>query len=171
MRGDSSAYQPLVERYRHLVYTTVVKIVRDEHTARDVAQEAFWQAYRSLNNFRGEAAFSSWLVRIAVNKALDFTRRQRRSRELPLEQSVELADCPAPGPEEQVVEREMAAELLEHVERLPEIYRQVVRQHFIHYLSYKEIARREGVSVKTVASRIHRAKTMLRRMVGGREEV
>lgn len=161
LRGDKSAFHPLVDRYSSLIYTAAVKIVRDPHIARDVAQEAFWQAYRSLEKFRGDSAFPSWLVRITVNKALDYKRRNKR--DLLLADSLAAStQATAPGPEQKVLEKEAATELLTRMDSLPEVYCRMMRLHYIEHLPYSEIARREGISEKTVASRISRAKAMLR---------
>ena len=104
LAGDKQAFRPLVEAYSRLVFTSVVKIVRDSEAAQDIAQEAFLQAYRSLANFRSESAFSTWLVRIAINKALDYCRRQRR---LPrMEEIPEGLPGDGCGPEGQVLAQE-----------------------------------------------------------------
>lgn len=162
--GDKQAFRPLVEANSRLVFTAVLRIVRDEGAAEDIAQDAFLQAYRSLASFRGEAAFSTWLARIAVNKALDYCRVQARLAELP-------ADLPAfgLGPEGSILAKEEVWQLRDQVRALPPLYRRTISQFYYRGLSYQEIALAEGVSVKTVESRLYRAKEMLRKSIGGGE--
>lgn len=164
LAGNRQAFAPLVEKYGSLVYTSALKIVRDSSSAQDVAQEALWQAYRSLGDYRGEAAFTTWLTRIAINKALDHCRRANPLQEKSREDS---ADFWSPGPEEAVIRGEQLGQLREKVEGLPNIYRQVIFDHYYSQLTYQEIAVRNNVSVKTVESRIYRAKLMLKTLMTG----
>ena len=165
--GDSQAFQPLVERYNHLVYTAILKIVRDPNVAEDIAQEAFWQAYRSLDNFRGESGFSTWLTRIAVNKALDHCRRQRN-----VPQVQELGeDIPGPDdPQTEILKKEELWLVREEIQNLPAVYRKVILDYYFNDMSYREIAHQDRVAVKTIESRIYRAKALLRNSgIGGDE--
>jgi len=170
LAGDSQAFRPLVDENSRLVFTAVVKIVRDREVAQDIAQDVFLQAYRSLAKFRGESAFSTWLTRIAVNKALDYCRR-RKARP----QVEELPDF-LPGedgqnPETEVLKREEIWRMREEIKLLPEIYRNVLYKFYFRQLSYTEIAGQEDVSVKTVESRLYRARSKLREsMLGGEGE-
>lgn len=167
LAGDKQAFRPLVEANKRLVFTSVAKIVRDSDVAQDIAQEAFLQAYRSLANFRAESAFSTWLARIAINKALDYCRRHRA---LPL--GGEISDtmpCNGPGPESEVLAKEEVWLMREQLHALPAIYRRVIYQYYFQELSYREIAEGEGVTVKTVESRLYRAKAVLRKSMAGGE--
>jgi len=167
LAGDKQAFRPLVEAYSRLVYTSVVKIVRDPDTAQDIAQETFLQAFRSLASFRSESAFSTWLVRIAVNKALDHCRRLKV-----LPRTEELHDyiCQdGPSPETEVLRQENIWQMREQIQRLPGIYRKVIFDYYFQESTYREIAQREGISVKTVESRLYRAKAMLKESMAGGE--
>lgn len=161
LAGNTQAFQPLVERYQRLVFTSVLKIIQDSQAAEDIAQETFLQAYRSLANFRGEAAFSTWIARIAINKSLDYCRRQK-----PLPQAGEPMDYPAEvsgsNPEAAVLRKEELWQMREQILGLPGIYRKVIYAYYFKQLSYREIAQEEGISVKTVESRLYRAKAILR---------
>ncbi|MGI6364794.1 MAG: RNA polymerase sigma factor [Bacillota bacterium] len=165
LAGDKQAFRPLVEAYSRLVFTSVVKIVRDSEAAQDIAQEAFLQAYRSLANFRSESAFSTWLVRIAINKALDYCRRQRR---LPrMEEIPEGLPGDGCGPEGQVLAQEEVWRMRKQIQALPDIYRRVIYQYYFQERSYREIAQNEGITVKAVESRLYRAKALLRKSMAG----
>lgn len=165
--GDTQAFRPLVESYNRLVYTAVVNILRDPIAAEDIAQEAFLQAFLSLDKFCRQSSFSTWLVRIAVNKALDHLRRERARPG-----AADLTDAipsNAPTPEKVLLQEETLWQLREEVLKLPPIYRKVIYDFYFHKLSYKEIAAKEGVSEKTVESRLYRARGMLRQMKTGGE--
>jgi RNA polymerase sigma-70 factor (ECF subfamily) len=79
LNGQSEAFRPLVEKYWSLVFSVVRRYVKDNETTTDICQEAFCAAYFKLNQFRENSKFSPWLVRIAVNKALEYLRREQRS--------------------------------------------------------------------------------------------
>lgn len=168
LAGDEQAFRPLVESCSSLVYTAILKILRDPNTAEDIAQEAFLQAFLSLNKFRRESSFSTWLVRIAVNKALDHLRREKR-RPPSLELIDAMPDGNAPNPETMLLEEELIWQLREEVQQLPAIYRKAINEYYFNRLSYREIAAKEGISEKTVESRLYRAKNMLRENRAGGE--
>src|SRR5690606_19930925 len=75
-RGDGTAYRGLVEKYQGRVYSMVYGMLRNREDARDVTQEAFVKAYRSLDTFRLESSFYTWIYRIAMNLAIDHTRKR-----------------------------------------------------------------------------------------------
>lgn len=167
LAGDKQAFRPLVEANKRLVFTSVAKIVRDSDVAQDIAQEAFLQAYSSLVSFRGDSAFSTWLVRIAVNKALDYCRRQRV---LPLRGEIsDTLPCNDPSPESEVLAKEEVWQMRQQIKALPAIYRRVIHQYYFQELSYREIAEGEGITVKTVESRLYRARAVLRKSMAGGE--
>ncbi|HZD60834.1 MAG TPA: sigma-70 family RNA polymerase sigma factor, partial [Anaerolineae bacterium] len=87
--GNREAYRELVIRYQQLIFAVVLKIVDNYQDAEDIAQETFVKAYQSLASYRGEAKFSTWLVRLATNKALDYLRKQQRLARDVLEENVE----------------------------------------------------------------------------------
>ena len=75
LAGENELYRGLMEKYQGLVVATIARMVGRRPEVEDLSQETFWQAYRSLGRYRGESRFSTWLLRIAVNKSLDFLRR------------------------------------------------------------------------------------------------
>src|SRR5205085_3954023 len=77
LRGDSAAFGMLVRRYQDRLYNTVYRLVDNAEDAQDVVQEAFLNAYQSLDSFKGDALFFTWLYRIAVNTAIGYRRKQR----------------------------------------------------------------------------------------------
>jgi RNA polymerase sigma-70 factor (ECF subfamily) len=115
-----------------------------------------------------ESSFSTWLVRIAVNKALDHLRKEK-ARPPSQELMDALLDENAPNPETMLLEEELIWQLREEVQQLPAIYRKAINEYYFNRLSYREIAAKEGISEKTVESRLYRAKNMLRENRAGGE--
>ena len=76
--GNSAAYAPLVERYRHMVYSLVVRIVHTDAVAEEISQDVFVKAYQSLPGFQRKAQFSTWLYRIAYNASISYTRKHKQ---------------------------------------------------------------------------------------------
>jgi RNA polymerase sigma-70 factor (ECF subfamily) len=92
--GDVESFNQLIVRWERPIYALAYRVIGKEEDARDVCQDAFLRAYRALPGFKGQAKFSSWLYRIALNLCRDWIRRQRRA---PVSQLPEVADmqgCP-----------------------------------------------------------------------------
>ncbi len=168
LNGDKEAFRPLVLKYQKLVYAAALKVTGEKTAAEDVSQEAFWQAYRSLENYRFESAFSTWITRITINKALDYCRQEKNRPYLTENAKLEVqADLQVRSPEDILLEREQKKELKEKIDTLPVIYRQAIRQHCLERRSLKEIAAAEQVSVKTIESRLYRARSKMKKKKTG----
>jgi len=169
LSGKREAYRRLVEKYQGRVAAAIARITGPRPEVEDLVQETFWQAYRSLGRFRGEASFSTWLMRIAVNKAIDFQRRCREERRRLAADDVPLAEIPSSEeePEPLLLAKEQEERLYRYLDRLPPLYRQVLRRHYLEGLSYREMAGEAGVPVKTIESRLYRARKMLRSIWSG----
>jgi len=166
--GDDEAYRILVERYSDFVYTIALRVVRSEEEAEDVAQEAFVRAHRALPRFRGDSKFSSWLYRIAVNRALTHLKR-RRSRPSTVEMSsspgveAEIAAHRSGGsPADELLKDEFRARVRAAVAKLPPRYRAAVTLFYLEERSYKEVAEALGVPMGTLKTHLHRARAILR---------
>jgi RNA polymerase sigma-70 factor (ECF subfamily) len=180
--GDRAAFDRIVEAHLGQVWAVVARIVRRREDAEDVVQEVFLTAWRSLAGFRGEAAFSTWLHRIAVTRALNHVTRasERMSRvSSPLEGEAEDAG-PDPTPEVERVaatgatplraleSKELLRRLRLCLEKLPAPWTAVIALRDAESMSYEEIARALGVELGTVRSRLARARSALRDCVTGR---
>jgi DNA-directed RNA polymerase specialized sigma24 family protein len=95
--GDIDSFQGLVEKYQQRLYLLIYGIVLDREQARDLAQEAFLKAYRSLNTFRGKSGFYTWLYRIAFNLALDEKRKRAGKEMVEYDDSHKLDPALSPG--------------------------------------------------------------------------
>jgi len=157
LRGDLSAYDRLVAAYQDHIYQTAYRITGHREDARDAAQEAFLRAYRALRTFRGEASFSTWMTRIAVNAALDVVRRRPVHSSVPADVAAEGGD-----PTTDVLRRDQQWRVQQAIAALPPDHRAVVVLRDVQGLRYDEIARVLGVPVGTVRSRLSRARESLR---------
>lgn len=88
-KGDTKAFNPIVTKYQQKIYNLIYKRVHNRESAEDICQEVFLKAWKALPNFKGQAAFSSWLYKIAINCSIDFLRKQNKRfvlswEELPL---------------------------------------------------------------------------------------
>jgi len=170
------AFAALVERHKGRVYRTLYQVVGDANDAQDLAQEVFVKLFRSLGSYRGDAAFTTWLHRVTLNLAFDWLRaRKRRPLTVPLEppgqEEVRSAELPSPaaGPEELTLRAERRQHLREAIGRLSPDYREVVLLYHFHHLSYQQIADRLGVPVRTVETRLYRARANLKRLLTAME--
>jgi RNA polymerase sigma-70 factor (ECF subfamily) len=167
--GDQAAFEAVVVRHQHRVFAFCLRMLRDRAEAEDVAQEVFLAFYRHAGEFRGDAALSTWLFRIARNHSLNrikhLDRRGRgasRSLEaLAEEQPGVLAERDAVGADDRIAAAETARAVQAAIGALAEDHRAVVVLRDLEDLSYEEIAEVTGLPVGTVKSRIHRARSAL----------
>lgn len=160
--GDRAAFAALVGRHRDRAYTLALRIVRIPAEAEEVAQDAFVRVWRALPNFRGEAAFSTWLHRIVVRRALDraATLRTRHARETALDSAPEPADGRAGAPDLETRARRARLERL--MATLTDAQRAVVTLYYLADRSVDEVARTLGMPLNTVKTHLSRARAALR---------
>lgn len=170
-KGETGGFENLVTRYQKKIFGFVYRMVLSEEDARDLTQEVFVQAFRSLDRFRGEARFSTWLYRIAANKSLDFLRRNKKVKHLDVEAIAEDCNLQIPpvinNPEEIYLREEKIRRLRRMIAGLPDKYRIVLIMFHYENFTYQEISDALGLPVKTVATRLYRAKLLLRDVIGG----
>jgi RNA polymerase sigma-70 factor (ECF subfamily) len=156
------AFEQLVAEYGDRVYGIALRVTGSPSDAEDVMQEAFLQAFRSWSKFKGEAAPTTWLYRIAVNAAL-MRVRSRRPVELLSEQpeSMDVADWSADA-EQAVLRGELQAQLAAGLVRLPEELRVTLVLRDVEGLSTAETAATLEITEAAVKARLHRARALLR---------
>lgn len=169
LAGDNNAFGALVERYQTRVYNLALRMCGNPDDAFDLAQEAFFRAWRGLPGFQFDSAFSTWLFRLSANVCLDWLRAKKRRPTVSLttvddedeEVQLELSD-PGKSPEELVLAAEDRAALTKALNGLPVEYRQILTLRAIDDLSYAEIAGILKIKEGTVKSRLSRARLALR---------
>jgi RNA polymerase sigma-70 factor, ECF subfamily len=164
-KGDRWAFEQLVERHQHAMFTLAARLIGRENVddAADAVQEAFIRAWLALPNFRSGARFSTWLYRICVNAVHD--QRAKAKRADPSDE-IEIAD-----PRDAFARQELSGELQQALNDLDEDYRVAVVLYDVLGCSYAEISEMTGVAEGTVKSRIFRGRSRLAERLGTREEL
>lgn len=180
-RGDRGAFRELVDAHLSRVWAIVFRILRHREDTEDVVQEVFLAAHRALPAYRGESRLSTWLHRIAVNRALNFRERAAEK----MRRASQSVDDPPGGPEEgnvvpfpafaaagpsplqELEVKELRRRLADCLRKLPAAWRAALALRDGESLSYEEIARTLEIALGTVRSRLARARLALRRCVEG----
>lgn len=179
--GDRRAFRMLVERHQRRAFAIALALVRDEHDAREVVQEAFLRVHRGLGTFHGGSTFFTWLYRIVTNLAIDLVRRPGR-REAELDEERHCADeaeipflarIEGADPIDVVRRRELAERIQAALDALPPYHRGVILMREVEGMSYEEMAQAMGVSKGTIMSRLYHARQKLQRALSDcyRDEV
>jgi RNA polymerase sigma-70 factor (ECF subfamily) len=177
--GDLHAFNQLAQDYQVRAFNLALRIMGDDDSAADATQEAFISAYRSIANFRG-GSFKAWLFRIVTNACYDEFRRRKRRPAVSLDELEEGGDehfeqgmgsTPPPSPEEALERSEMAREIQNCLDKLPDNFRVVAVLADVQRFEYKEIAEIIGKPLGTVKSRLARARTRMRECLEGHGEL
>ncbi|HEV8642350.1 MAG TPA: sigma-70 family RNA polymerase sigma factor [Methylomirabilota bacterium] len=175
LRRDAvEAMEQLVERYADRVYRLALRITGSKEDAEEVTQDALWTAGRKIHTFKGEAAFGSWLYRIAANAAyMKLRSRKAKAREIALEDVLpaldgggvhfEPMDDWSPSVDEQALQGELRSTLEAAIAELPPEYRSALVLHDVEGMSNPDIAESLGISLPAVKSRVHRSRLFLRK--------
>ena len=169
--GDPDAFGQLMEQNQNRIYSLALRMVGNPEDAADLTQEAFLSAWRNLEHFQGEAAFSTWLYRLTSNACIDFLRREKRKRSagtvLSLDDTEDGSSLDLPDydsdPHRQLEQSEVQQAIADGMAALSEEHRKVLALRAISGLSYAEIADILGLEEGTVKSRIARARLALRK--------
>jgi RNA polymerase sigma-70 factor (ECF subfamily) len=166
--GDRPAFEQLIERHYQSCVNMASFILRDRSEAQDQVQEAWWKAFARLEQYRGDAEFLTWMLRIVVNQCLALLRVRRRTSFCYLDDDgrqsgarpVELPTV-APDPEYVVVSCELEETLRDEIRHMPRLLRDVVLLH-LQELPMSAVAGRLGISIVAAKSRLRRARAELR---------
>jgi RNA polymerase sigma-70 factor (ECF subfamily) len=164
LRGETPLFEVLMRRHNQRLYRAARAILRDDHEAEDVMQEAYVNAYSHLHQFDGRAKFSTWLTKIAVYEAL--ARVRMRGRYDPMDESsleTLMPSTTTPDPEHLAFGRELGALIESAVDRLGDGYREVFMLRQVEGMSTAEAAQALGVSEDVVKTRFSRARSALQR--------
>lgn len=173
-QNDQKAYATLMMLYRDSIYYMLIKIVKNRDDAEDLTLETFGKAFRYLDKYTPQFAFSTWLFRIAVNNGIDHVRHKNN---LPASVESDLYNCDKEflldkyssdsilTPEQEIMEKERVKLLRVAVEQLPPKYRKVIRLRYFNELSYDEISKALNITLSNVKIQLLRAKNMLFQMI------
>lgn len=172
--GERELFYDLIKPCERAAFLTAFSVLKSEADAEEVVQEAALKAYKALGGFRGEAKFSTWLVKITLNEARMQLRRSRAKSEVSLEDFVDGSDSDyTPAvltdwreiPSEALDRKELRALLRRGLEELPEKYREVLISRDVRELNIEETAQLLGISIGMVKTRLFRARLMMQKIV------
>lgn len=165
--GDAGAFSALMQRHQQRVYAVCVRVLGNREDAADAVQDAFLSALRKLDQFRGDALFTTWLHRVAVNACYDILRKRARQPMLHLADDPDAPSreegIPAPDHADEVAGTSDAAAALALV---PEEFRVALVLADVQDMAYEQIAKVLDVPIGTVKSRVHRGRLALARAMG-----
>ena len=167
---DDIAFRTIMERYNRRLYRIARSIVRNDSEAEDVVQEAYVRAFTHLDGFRGDSSLTTWLARIVMNEALERLRREHPTADLEIfetqrteAQIIQFPQAVTTGdPERTMAQREILQLVERATDNLPEIFRTVFITRVIEGMSVEETANLLKLHPKTVKTRLHRARRLVR---------
>ncbi|MDQ0088044.1 RNA polymerase sigma factor (sigma-70 family) [Paenibacillus anaericanus] len=162
-QGDTDTFREIVQEYGNYVYRVTYSVLHDAKEAEDAAQETFLQVYKSLTGYRSQG-FKSWLTRITVNKAIDMKRRRDRRREEQWDPVDVALQIPAQDDDilKGLIDNEHSQQIQDKISQLPPGHRDIVTAFYLEEKGYEEIAADQHIAVKTVESRLYRARAWIR---------
>jgi len=166
-KGNEKAFSSLLNRYRDSIYYMLLKMVNNTSDAEDLTIEAFGKAFRNLDSFTPEFAFSTWLFKIATNNCIDFIRKKQITP-APMDQLQDDLNAltvniqsDLPDPEEALINDQKIAVLRGIVNQLKPRYRRLIELRYYKEYSYEEIASEMNLPIGTVKAQLYRAKSLL----------
>ena len=166
--GPEAAFEAVMRQHNGRLFRVARAILKDDSDAEDALQDAYFEAYKHMGDFRGDAQLSTWLTRIVVNQSLMGLRRQRRHRVVvPFEQQdereqVEVADENAEPPSSAALRAEVRQLLEQRIDELPVAFRTVFVMREVEDMTVDETASCLGIPPATVRTRLFRARALLR---------
>lgn len=177
-KGDQLAYAELLGRYRDAIYFMLLKMVNSPVDAEDLTIEAFGKAFKNIDQYTPNFAFSTWLFKIATNNCIDFIRKKRASH-ISLDQTVDGEDSLAPSsliqsdspdPELTMINKQKIKHMRKVVSRLKPRYRTLVELRYFKEYSYDEIAEELDIPIGTVKAQLFRARELLLNILNRSQE-
>jgi RNA polymerase sigma factor (sigma-70 family) len=168
-KGDQLAYGELLGRYRDAIYFMLLKMVNSPIDAEDLTIEAFGKAFKNIDQYTPNYAFSTWLFKIATNNCIDFIRKKRASH-VSLDQTLDGEDSLIPStmiqadtldPESTMINKQKIKHMRNIVSKLKPRYRQLVELRYFSEYSYEEIATELDIPIGTVKAQLFRARELL----------
>ncbi len=179
MKGDQKAYAELLGLYRDSIYFMLLKMVNNKSDAEDLAIEAFGKAFKSLDNYTPNYAFSTWLFKIASNNCIDFLRKKKlqqkyvsidKANEEEEYQSTVTLFSTSPDPEEKMILKQKEKLLQTIIKKLNPRYRELIDLRYFQQLSYAEIAEKLNLPIGTVKAQLFRSRELLANTLKKSEE-
>jgi RNA polymerase sigma-70 factor (ECF subfamily) len=166
-KGDQKAYTELLDRYRDAIYFMLLKMVNNASDAEDLTIEAFGKAFKNIDQYAPNYAFSTWLFKIATNNCIDFIRK-KKANTISLDQNDDDDDkaptdimAPVLDPEESLIKEQKLKLMRSIVSRLKPRYRKLIELRYFKEYSYEEISEELELPIGTVKAQLFRARELL----------
>jgi RNA polymerase sigma-70 factor (ECF subfamily) len=171
-KGDQEALKEIFDQYHQKVYRVAYGVVREREEALDIVQEVFIKLYRSIRNFKGKSKFYTYLYRMAMNTAIDHSRKIKKSPFLSLDgmEGFQPTEREEKNPDHTFLRKELQERVKGALEKLPLDQKKALIFREVEGLSYQEMAESMGCSIGTVMSRLHYARKRIRELLGTDEE-
>ena len=159
LTGDVSAYAPLVEKHKNLVFSIVIKILDNREDAEEIAQDSFLKAYRALGSFKRKSSFSTWLYRIVYNTAVSYVRIKKKEI-LSLEDfPADAIDFTGTGTSDEEADAEYRRSLINFAfQKISDEERSLITLHYYEEMSTDEISEVTGISKANIKVKLFRAR-------------
>ncbi len=177
--GDQKAFAELMKRYWEPVFFMLNRMVMNKDDAEDLTIEAFGKAFKNLQQYSPQYAFSTWLFKIASNNAIDYLRKKKMENLTSLDRSVdrdggEELNQQIKGhgltPEETIIKKQDADKVHEVIDKLKPRYKEIVEMFYMEQLSVEEISKRLDLPIATIKTRLFRARDLLQQVLSRRTE-
>ena len=155
--GNKRAFNALVNKYRERVYNIIYRMLRNEDEALDLSQDVFVKVYKSLDKFRGESAFYTWLYRIAVNLSINYVKRNKHRKFEDVQTYAFKLKTKHENPQQEYEKIELKRAIEKAMHNLPNKQRAIFIMRYYENLSHKEIAEITGKSIGSVKANYHHA--------------
>ncbi|MDP4153239.1 MAG: sigma-70 family RNA polymerase sigma factor [Bacillota bacterium] len=171
--GDADAFSVIVSMYERKVYNTALHMCKNADDAMDISQEVFLKLYKAIPSFKGESSLSTYIFRVTSNMCIDYLRKNKKNKNTMSltredidgdETTIEIRDT-SPNPEQLAEKTEQNETLRRCIDKLPDIYREIIILREFDGLSYKEISQVTGIEEGTVKSRLLRARDNLKKLL------
>lgn len=169
-KGDQKAFAELLQRYRESVYFMMLKMCSNKDDAEDLTIEAFGRAFKKLDQYSPDYAFSTWLFKIASNNAIDFIRRKKQMTSVSLDNKMESSEnkdhsanmkSPTLDPEEFYIKKQKVELVRLLVDNLKPKYREMIELFYFHEMSHEEISKKLNLPIGTIKAQLFRARDLL----------
>lgn len=176
--GDQKAYAELLQRYRESVYYTMMKMCNNKDDAEDLTIEAFGRAFKKLDQYSPDYAFSTWLFKIASNNAIDFIRRKKQKQSISIDNKMDDSDTydhsanirsATLDPEENFIRKQKIESVRVLVDNLKPKYREMIELFYFQEMSHEEISKKLNLPIGTIKAQLFRARELLFNALSSRD--
>ena len=177
--GDQKAFAELMHRYKESVYYTMLKMCNNKDDADDLTIEAFGRAFKKLDQYSPNYAFSTWLFKIASNNAIDFIRKKKQMTSVSIDNKPENSESKEHSaniraevldPEESFIKKQKIDLVRVLVEGLKPKYKEMIELFYFHEMSHEEISKRLNLPIGTIKAQLFRARDLLYSALKNRKE-